>query len=625
MPPKGRGRGGTRGRGTARGGAAASNRSNADAPAPDSTLETSANAGVTQSSEAATVSQTDAGAGASVNADTNITPTIEPHNTSSVSASPSTTAQTVAGASSKAPRQRLDSLKSAESASRSASPSVRRGTSSKGKKPVALPTFSGRRSKEDREARDAASKQREMERNKERDKLAERKRIAKERDAKRMADRASRGRGGYSGAVSGPFSMQSARQDKRSAHRNFGGSGSGSRATRVKDENDSYQGSSSRSGGPSGGGSSVKREDGHEVSSDDDAEFPRKDIDKIIELSSDEDEPAPSTRLRAHLPVRIGRKEHQERVVGINTDASTETSAKLLQEANQAGNAPATSGENTAPKGKGKANDSDLEVTGERKRDDGEQQNLETETNIKSESMSDEAMEDAEQVGIATEVPTAERKVDVPTTEKKSKKKEPNLQTDEERAEWARFQANLSAVRAELGPEDKPHVDASGDTDMADAAAKVKKESNPRDEHVYLFQLPPIIPELKGPTVKKDPSGADSKTSEPSQATNGEAVPIKKEEEFSNPLANIPKGPTFASGCVGKLRVHQSGRTTLDWGGINFELAPGKPVSFLQEAVAINILPEKERVTPEDAGSAVSLGRIKGKFVVTPDFSSMME
>lgn len=174
----------------------------------------------------------ESGADASVNADTNVSTSVEPHSASSVSASyvtsqikdltwrtlilsrPMTSTQPEAGAANRAPRQRLDSLKSAEPASRSASPAVRRGASSRGKKAVALPTFSGRRSKEEREARTAADKQRELERNKERDKQAERKRMAKERDAKRLAERASRGRGGYSGAVSGPFSMQSARQGR---------------------------------------------------------------------------------------------------------------------------------------------------------------------------------------------------------------------------------------------------------------------------------------------------------------------------------------------------------------------------------------------------------------------------
>ena len=82
---------------------------------------------------------------------------------------------------------------------------------------------------------------------------------------------------------------------KRNANRGPSafGSGSGSRAVRVKNEGEGYGGGSgSYSGGGGGGGGgrpSLKREDGDDVSSeeDDDAEFPRRDID-LIEVSSDE-------------------------------------------------------------------------------------------------------------------------------------------------------------------------------------------------------------------------------------------------------------------------------------------------------------------------------------------------
>ncbi|CAI6341234.1 unnamed protein product [Periconia digitata] len=618
MPPRARGRGGARGRGSGRGGAASSGRT-------DTTTQPSepANAEVVEPSEPAVVPMNEGGA------ETNVAPTVESQSTASISASPmaAPTSSTV----NRPPRQRLDSLKSSEPASRSASPSVRRGASTRGKKPVALPTFSGRRSKEERDARTAADKQREIERNKERDRQAERRKAVKERDAKRLAERTSRGRGGYSGAVSGPFSMQSARQDKRTVHRNFGGSGSGSRATRVKDEDDGSGGPSRRFGGASGG-SYIKREGGGEDSSDDenevDAQFPRKDID-LIELSSDEEDTNAASKLRTHLPVRIGRKEHKERVVGINTDASTETSAKILQEADKAGDAlpTNTNGDETShqTKGKGKANASDLEVTGERKNIRGTGQEFEAEAKIKSEPTSDdEEMVDAEQVGISTDTPSVAKKEESPAAERKPRRREkqPHLQTDEEKAEWARFQANMEHVRAELGPEDDPTVDASGDATMTDAAANASKPSR-RDNHVYLFQLPPVIPELKGPSIKKESSNGTSKPSEPQVPKNGEAALVKKEEEFSNPLGSIPEGPTFVSGRVGKLRVHQSGRTTLNWGGVDLELTPGKPASFLQEVVSISHFSEEQQVAPEDGGKVSCFGRVKGKFVVTPDFSSI--
>lgn len=76
---------------------------------------------------------------------------------------------------------------------------------------------------------------------------------------------------------------------------------------------------------------------------------------------------------------------------------------------------------------------------------------------------------------------------------------------------------------------------------------------------------------------------------------------------------------------MGKLRVHKSGRTTLDWGGTSFELTPGNRSNFLQEVASVEIRPENQRAAPEDAGDAISLGRVKGKFVVVPNWAKMLD
>lgn len=74
------------------------------------------------------------------------------------------------------------------------------------------PTFTGRRSKEDREALAKEALEREKARTQEQAKAAERKQRDADRKAKREAERAIRGRGGYSGAMSGPFSLGSSRE-----------------------------------------------------------------------------------------------------------------------------------------------------------------------------------------------------------------------------------------------------------------------------------------------------------------------------------------------------------------------------------------------------------------------------
>lgn len=368
---------------------------------------------------------------------------------------------------------------------------------------------------------------------------------------------------------------------------------------------------------------------------EEDAEFPRKDID-LIEISSDENEAAPIARpLRSALPVRIGRKEHQERSFGINTDASTETSAKILEQAEASGKTPSASAlKQVSSKGKGKAKEQD--ATSSKKPFKGVWQDSdELASPVKTEENSeDEQMVEAEQVGIVEEPQQSEEpqepQPDLPTQEEsrpKTKPKsiiEPVLQTDEDRAEWARFQSNLSHIRTELGPDETTPTDAAGDVNMAEGSSTIRKPTV-RDNNVYLFQIPPLMPELHSTTIKKEPSDAPAPLPAPPPVPGKPDVKIKVEEGgFTDPNAPAHEAPRFASGCVGKLRVRQSGRTTLDWGGTSYELTPGNKAAFLQEVVSLNVVPENQRVVPEDAGEAISFGRVKGKFVVVPDWGEML-
>ncbi|KAJ4356814.1 uncharacterized protein N0V89_004851 [Didymosphaeria variabile] len=313
---------------------------------------------------------------------------------------------------------------------------------------------------------------------------------------------------------------------------------------------------------PEGGGG------GGYMSSDDDdeqnAEFPRKNID-FIELSSDENEEEPAPRSHGHLPIRIGRKPHKEKTFGINTDASTEANAP--QQA-QASSGPATEGSH---KGKGKAKE--VEITGESKSYKGVWQDsdgTDGEAKVKPEPISsDDEGASREQVGIAAPIktehsPERERKPKVHSTAI------PSFQTDEERQEWERIQYNLIGMRKELGPpEDEQQPDPSGDVPMLDAVANASKPSV-RDDHTYLFQLPPIMPELLLPgqqhlKIKQEPSDAQPA---PAAAPPHPASPPSKRtnRRLLRPRADTSTGARFASGRVGKMRVHASGRTTLDWG-----------------------------------------------------------
>jgi DNA-directed RNA polymerase III subunit RPC4 len=76
------------------------------------------------------------------------------------------------------------------------------------------PTFTGRRSKEERTALEKEALEREKARTKEREDADRKKRNEADKKARRDAERATRGRGGYSGAMSGPFSLGSSREGR---------------------------------------------------------------------------------------------------------------------------------------------------------------------------------------------------------------------------------------------------------------------------------------------------------------------------------------------------------------------------------------------------------------------------
>ncbi|USP82114.1 uncharacterized protein yc1106_09388 [Curvularia clavata] len=639
MPPKPRGGASTRARGGARG-ASTSARATAGTSqsTEDATPQSSTPAATTADAAEPVVPKQEDNDSKPVVAENSMPIAIESKASSSATASAPESPQADADPTARPPVQRLGSLQGSVKPSRSASPSVRgRGGTARGKK---LPAFTGRRSKEERDAIAKEQAARDRERTKEQV-AADKKREADAlRAARREANKQKNARGGFSGVASGPFSLGSSKEGMKNSSRGLSGfgAGSGSRAERIKNEDGSHGGSGwSRGGGGGGGGPSIKREDGGSVSSDDedDVNLPRKDID-TIEISSDEDEAkgtsAPAQRVsRTALPVRIGRKEHQERTFGINTEASSETSAKILEQAESSGQSLAAAASDQTTR-KSKAKPKDVEITGSRKQFKGVWHDSEdSDVVVKTEPTSeDENMADAEGVGLNDEPaqPTEKQEPQSPDAERKSKLKkkslaEPILQTDEDRAEWTRFQSNLRHIRAELGPEELPQTDGSGDTPMADAGSAEKKPTV-RDNNVYLFQIPPLMPEVEPPSVKKEPSDVQP-LPPPAQASSKPDGKVKLEEgAFSDPAARSKGGVRFGSGLVGKLRVHESGRTTLDWGGTSYELTPGNKASFLQEVASVEIRPENQRAAPEDAGDAISLGRVKGKFVVVPNWAEML-
>ena len=427
-------------------------------------------------------------------------------------------------------------------------------------------------------------------------------------------------------------------ESNRSGPSGFGGG----RATVVKSEpNDISWGGGSGSGhaaGTFGGRAGVKAEQPEELHSDDDlAELPAQDIDNIAYESEEEDdgmgaeEKVNLARNRSqpiHLPVRIHRKQHQDRVVGINTESSTAPAGKVVQTGEPSSSAG--SGADGASARKGKKKGKEVEITEVRRPYKGMwQDEEEDEVMVKPEPIDEDgdSLFLPEARPLPATVPRNKGKAKAQKAKRPAAPAAPVLQTEEEKREWERHQAALRALKAELGTKAEPISteirDENGDIVMkegeeGEASTDVPKRSI-RDDQVYIFQLPPIMPELVAPAPKPEATDDDSTAND---NKNPDSTPIKVEDD---PTASNPANKTsLHSGRVGKMRVHESGKVTLEWGGLNFIVNKGIDVSFLQEVVSTKVTPPEERVNEDDGGEAMSFGSVRGKFVVTPDWDDLL-
>lgn len=185
------------------------------------------------------------------------------------------------------------------------------------------------------------------------------------------------------------------------------------------------------------------------------------------------------------------------------------------------------------------------------------------------------------------------------------------------------------------------HLLTIGDQDQTpDANGRVP--ANPLEGALFLFQLPPVLPPLKitrqpipraandhkGDYVKPEPTddvvmldqpaanidltGASETPDRRVKGEDDSEVEEEREPEGDKELPYPPEG-----GYVGKLVVRRSGKVELDWGGQTLEMVPGIDTNFLTTAALIEETNPMAR-SNEFAGTAYSMGKIHGKFVLAP-------
>lgn len=564
--------------------------------------------------------------------------------TESSSQNPSQESQTPAPTASRPPVRRLQSL-NRRAPTGSITPASRTpGPGLPGEQP-AKPTLKykpkavGRRSKEEREA----IEKREAERNRER--LAEAAAKQRGRGGSGFRGRGGLGfgrGGGVAGGADGPLGSGSA------ARRGRGGRVGSDRISSVsRSRTRSVMGVSGANGG-------------RDASSDESDTEVRVSMDHINIESSDEGEefegkvaskkgkiPVRGKREKGLRPVRVEGHEHKDRVVSVNMESSTNKSSTLREEA----------------KKKAETDDALFVEQEPEKGQDGKAQ----EPRIKQEPQDEdqimtEAIPHAEEVahvddGLPEQKVKVRRRLtskEPPVVDEQPEIPDPKslLRTAEDLEEFERHENDLDEIKKlftadeekEKAQEPRPGPQPSTEEgEEAGEQEKSEEEEEAKDKlagHMFLVQFPPMTPNLLVPTTEgkatdSAPAGAGQEDTqadggnppqtEVTKLENGEDGQEEETAPQEPPKLVTATDRQLQAGRVGKMNVHASGRVTLDWGGISFELDRSTEVDFLQEALIMsNSLNAEVEETPEEENRVWSMGQLSGKFTVTPDWSKIL-
>ncbi|KAK6345188.1 hypothetical protein TWF718_007114 [Orbilia javanica] len=375
------------------------------------------------------------------------------------------------------------------------------------------------------------------------------------------------------------------------------------------------------------GGSKIKREIGEDgqvkdelYSSSDSEGGPKVDVEMIELISSDEEDDGEGgekkySSVRGFAPVRIERREHVD---------------KLAQQGGSGGKE-----EKGKKDVKGKGKEVDLEIVEERKarpgrRDSGTGPRVKIEPS-ESPKATRRTTRSPEQVKKKqSSSPEDMRRKQMTRSRSGNRKKDIIVpQSQEDFEEIDRYEVDRFSMLGELGPAlPERGVDAEGDHDMGDAAAPPEPRPDEKQNKLYLFQFPPVLP-LMEPAEDVEDAEAQVKEEDSTApaATGSSNQPTVKKEEKPRPkyttLEEVQKAQ-LPPGTAGKLNVHRSGRVTMVFGGIEFEIQRGIDCEFLQDIVVLQkdsgLLDERGK----PKGRAWGMGQLKGKFVATPDISKLV-
>lgn len=376
-------------------------------------------------------------------------------------------------------------------------------------------------------------------------------------------------------------------------------------------------------------------------------------------------------------PVRVERHEHEERVVSVNMESSSSKSAELRQQAKA--KAKDDDALFVPQEDEQEGRDQQHPRVKDEPQDDGDQ------------AMDDvPAAADEEVVATATDdglLPEQTVKVrrnlskEPPVTASPppaAKDPKSLLRTKEDIEEYERHEQDLEVIKDLLfvepkGPREKETraeqpATEEGEREKPDTATEEQEgedksaeeeEDEAKDKltgQLFLMQFPPMTPNLVIPGTGGD-AGGDAGNEEGVEETSTEPAnpdlsqpgerskptTVKREDGGTAELLDAtadadttnvttPKLVTatnqqLPAGRVGKLNVHASGRVTMNWGGIDFDLDKATDVDFLQEALILSTVQEQQQEgikEEQEEKKAWAMGQLSGKFTVTPNWESIL-
>ncbi|KAJ5227320.1 uncharacterized protein N7469_007326 [Penicillium citrinum] len=489
-----------------------------------------------------------------------------------------------------------------------------------------------RRSKEERDAMSKLEQERHNER------LKEAAAIQRGRGGGRGRG-AFRGRGGPVGT--GGFGPQGG------ARRGRGGSAFGPR---------SYDRSQTRSVFSAGGSRPPMDYD----SDDDEESGIRLSIDQIG-LSDDSDSDLPQDakgklparsrdpELRGLKPVRVQRIEHEDRVISVNMESSTARTDELRKKAEH--EAKAAQGEEVTPE----EEEEEPRIKAEPVDEDTQMPDIVP--------VDDDGFLPQQKVRVRRKISDPESspvkpKAKAPEPQKVKRDPRELLRTKEEIDEYDRHLDDLAHIQ-ELFRESEPEKSAeaqpgneaiepstektpaaeSGTDTPAEGEGEADNQENEQPEdktaknlvgQLFLMQFPPMTPNLTVPgSENPDPPALEAAGESEVEANNTQNdVKTEGNDVEITDVITAATDWSLPAGKVGKLNVHKSGRITMDWGGISFELDRAAMVDFVQEALIVSSSQDEPGVKKEDEqeeeNRAWSMGQLCGKFTVMPNWDEML-